>query len=180
MPVRVLDFLHSFYPHVRARHCSRLLADYIVGQGYESSQTTYKGGSIRSLFLTLSSLNLVSVHFSTSCSASFLPSFRSGYPKMARARTVALVASALLALAAADTQHCYYPDGTNADAGTSPCNTTAAVSACCDPRDSCTISGLCLGASGWIYRSSCTDRTWTSLACPSQCHIGKSIQVYLL
>jgi hypothetical protein len=101
-------------------------------------------------------------------------------PKMARARTVALVASALLALAAAGTQHCYYPDGTNADAGTSPCNTTAAVSACCDPRDSCTVSGLCLGASGWIYRSSCTDQTWTSSACPSQCHIGKSIQLYLL
>jgi hypothetical protein len=127
-----------------------------------------------SLFLTLSSLSLVSVHFSTSSS------FRPGYPKMARARTVALVASALLALAAGDTQHCYYPDGTNADAGTSPCNTTAAVSACCDPRDSCTISGLCLGASGWIYRSSCTDQTWTSPACPSQCHVGKSIQFYLL
>jgi hypothetical protein len=101
--------------------------------------------------------------------------FSASSSKMARARIVALVASALLALVAAGTQHCYYPDGTNADAGTSPCNTTAAVSACCDPRDSCTISGLCLGASGWIYRSSCTDQTWTSSACPSQCHIGESI-----
>jgi hypothetical protein len=70
MHVRVL----TFYSHIRPGYCSRILADYIVGQGCESSQTTYKGGPIRRqrLFLTLSSLSLLSVHFSTSCSAELL------------------------------------------------------------------------------------------------------------
>jgi len=80
-------------------------------------------------------------------------------------------ALALISKVVAQT-HCYMPDGTIDDKGTVPCNTTAPVSACCDPRDSCSLSGLCLGASGWIYRSACTDKTWSSPACAAQCHTG--------
>lgn len=92
---------------------------------------------------------------------------------MARAILV-IFATLGLCLTASAQKHCYMPDGTIDDKGTVPCNSTAAVSACCDPRDSCSISGLCLGASGWIYRSACTDSTWTSPACAQQCLIGKS------
>jgi hypothetical protein len=72
---------------------------------------------------------------------------------------------------------CYYPDGT---IGTEhvPCNQTiTGFSACCNPLDSCSLSGICLGASGWDYRGSCTDSSWGSANCPAvewnQCIIGK-------
>jgi hypothetical protein len=77
----------------------------------------------------------------------------------------------LLTAALAQQQHCYMPDGSIAD-DIAPCNSTIALSACCDPRDSCTESGFCLGASGWIYRSGCTDQSWSSSVCPSQCRTG--------
>ncbi|KAH7311880.1 hypothetical protein BKA65DRAFT_574530 [Rhexocercosporidium sp. MPI-PUGE-AT-0058] len=64
---------------------------------------------------------------------------------------------------------CYYPDGIHKEPGHVPCNqTTSSASACCDPRDSCSESGICLGASGWDYRGSCTDQSWTSDNCPGK------------
>lgn len=92
--------------------------------------------------------------------------------KMGRTNFLLFAAFGLLSLTRGDQLHCYMPDGSNADQGTAPCNSTAAVSACCDPRDSCTTSGLCLGASGWIYRSACTDQTWNSPVCAQQCRTG--------
>ncbi|KAH6674699.1 hypothetical protein B0J14DRAFT_699380 [Halenospora varia] len=40
---------------------------------------------------------------------------------------------------------CYYPDGKTVDPNHVPCNQTiSAASACCDPQDSCSTSGICL------------------------------------
>lgn len=69
---------------------------------------------------------------------------------------------------------CWYPDGSTSEPKHSPCNTTVTSSACCDPLDSCSTSGLCLGRTGNAYRGSCTDKTWTAEACPSGCHAGMS------
>ncbi|KUJ14984.1 uncharacterized protein LY89DRAFT_671378 [Mollisia scopiformis] len=71
---------------------------------------------------------------------------------------------------AADSTTCYYPDGVTTEPNHVPCNTTLSTSACCDPLDSCTTSGLCLGRTGFNYRGSCTDKTWTSDNCASGCH----------
>ncbi|KAG4433670.1 hypothetical protein IFR05_010838 [Cadophora sp. M221] len=64
---------------------------------------------------------------------------------------------------------CYYPDGIHKEPSHVPCDqTTSSSSACCDPRNSCSESGICLGASGWDYRGSCTDQSWTSENCPGK------------
>jgi hypothetical protein len=70
---------------------------------------------------------------------------------------------------------CYYPDGVTIDPTHVPCNSTIGTSSCCDPLDSCTTSGLCLGRTGFNYRGSCTDKTWTSFNCPSSCHASTTI-----
>jgi len=71
---------------------------------------------------------------------------------------------------------CYQPNG-NIDTSVVPCNTTINSSACCAPTDSCTTSGLCLGASGYVYRSACTDLTWSSKNCPAICQNGKYLHL---
>ncbi|PVH70648.1 hypothetical protein DL98DRAFT_597644 [Cadophora sp. DSE1049] len=64
---------------------------------------------------------------------------------------------------------CYFPDGTTVEAGHVPCNQTISTpSACCDPLDSCSTSGFCLGRTGLPYRGSCTDQNWGSENCPKQ------------
>ncbi|PQE17390.1 effector OEC112 precursor protein [Rutstroemia sp. NJR-2017a BVV2] len=74
-----------------------------------------------------------------------------------------------LTLAADASSTCWYPDGATAEPGHVPCNQTiSGASACCDPDDSCTTSGMCLGASGWVYRGSCTDSDWESDNCANQ------------
>lgn len=61
---------------------------------------------------------------------------------------------------------CYYPEGVTIEPGHVPCNQTiSGASACCDPLDSCSVSGYCLGRSGWDYRGSCTDQSWSSPDC---------------
>jgi len=75
---------------------------------------------------------------------------------------------------------CWLPDGKSFDnVGMIPCNSTledsTEGSACCDPRDACTTSGMCLGESGYTYRGGCTDSTFTSSNCPSYCLIGNYI-----
>lgn len=63
---------------------------------------------------------------------------------------------------------CYYPDGSS-EPGHVPCNQTiSGESACCDPLDSCSVSGFCLGRSGFVYRGSCTDPTYNSGNCANQ------------
>ncbi|KAM3087452.1 hypothetical protein ACMFMG_001539 [Clarireedia jacksonii] len=74
-----------------------------------------------------------------------------------------------LTLAADASSTCWYPDGITAEPAHVPCNQTiSGASACCDPNDSCTTSGMCLGASGWVYRGSCTDSSWKSGNCANQ------------
>ncbi|KAM3072174.1 hypothetical protein ACMFMG_008630 [Clarireedia jacksonii] len=82
----------------------------------------------------------------------------------------------ILALSACSVQawNCWLPDAVAFDnVGMKPCNTTLADSsegsACCDPRDSCSTSGLCLGRSGYVYRGGCTDSTFGTANCPSLC-----------
>jgi hypothetical protein len=86
-----------------------------------------------------------------------------------------------LTLAADASSTCWYPDGATAEPGHVPCNQTiSGASACCDPDDSCTTSGMCLGASGWVYRGSCTDSNWESGNCANQfpnCTTGKSCNI---
>ena len=69
---------------------------------------------------------------------------------------------------------CYYPDGLESKG--SPCNPTADVSTCCGPGFVCLSNGLCTPGPNdrktydyKFYRSSCTDPTWKSSACPNFC-----------
>lgn len=69
---------------------------------------------------------------------------------------------------------CYFPDGLESRG--SPCNPTADVSACCGPGFVCLGNGLCTPGPNdrktydyKFYRSSCTDSTWKSSACPNFC-----------
>ena len=82
-------------------------------------------------------------------------------------------------MAANDT--CYWPIGTPA-MGFEPCNSTAngAVSACCDlTRSVCTTSSICVGIYGNYYRGACTDRSWLSPSCGSQCVDGLHVPSFL-
>ena len=60
-----------------------------------------------------------------------------------------------------------------------PCNSrfadTSEGSACYDPRDACTTSGMYLGESGYTYRGGSTDQAFTSNNCPSYCLAGNNI-----
>lgn len=89
----------------------------------------------------------------------------------------AIFASLITAAQAAGT--CFYPDGITTAPNHTPCNSTVSESACCDPLDVCTTSGVCLGRTGFNYRGSCTDSTWQSGLCPSICHAGKLLVINL-
>ncbi|KAH0558911.1 hypothetical protein GP486_004460 [Trichoglossum hirsutum] len=74
-------------------------------------------------------------------------------------------------LATADPQ-CYYPNGLVAlDYAYVPCQGTT-FSSCCIPSegDVCLSNGLCYYSKGqYPFRGACTDKTWTSDACPKYC-----------
>ncbi|KAK6500525.1 hypothetical protein TWF481_010868 [Arthrobotrys musiformis] len=68
---------------------------------------------------------------------------------------------------------CYFPDGTRASDHMA-CSPEAEEdedthSACCSVVDNvaCLSSKLCINQNGFVYRGSCTDRTWTDKSCPS-------------
>ena len=63
--------------------------------------------------------------------------------------TAALIAS-VVGIAQAAT--CWYPDGKTQESNHAPCNSTIPDSACCDPADACSESGICLGRTGFNYR----------------------------
>ena len=68
----------------------------------------------------------------------------------------------------------YWPNGTPT-VGFESRNSTAngAVSACCDFTSSiCTASSVCVGLHGNYYRGACTDPSWRSPSCGSQCVDG--------
>ncbi|TVY86343.1 hypothetical protein LAWI1_G008486 [Lachnellula willkommii] len=80
-----------------------------------------------------------------------------------------LLLAPLLIASVNATATCWYPDNKTSEPTHVPCNqTTSTASACCDPNDSCSVSGFCLGQSGWIYRGSCTDQSWDSANCPNK------------
>ncbi|QIX00484.1 hypothetical protein AMS68_006001 [Peltaster fructicola] len=68
---------------------------------------------------------------------------------------------------------CYFPDHTQALNHTS-CNAGAQNSWCCHIDDVCLSNGYCQQTSApWsnrLGRHSCTDKTWSSTACPSYCN----------
>jgi hypothetical protein len=86
---------------------------------------------------------------------------------------ILFLAVAISSTTAASSSLCFYPDGITTDPNHVPCNSTISTSACCDPLDSCTDSGICLGRTGFNYRGSCTDKTWTSSNCASECLAGE-------
>ena len=72
---------------------------------------------------------------------------------------------------------CYYPDKSRATAF-EVCNSTLAGpdgvgSACCAAGDVCTTGGFCLNDAYYPYRGACTDRSWNSNSCASECLNGK-------
>ena len=71
---------------------------------------------------------------------------------------------------------CYYPDKSRATAYEA-CNSTLAGpdgvgSACCASGDICTTGGFCLNGDYYPYRGACTDRSWNSNSCASECLNG--------
>ena len=74
---------------------------------------------------------------------------------------------------------CFAPDDTLVTTW-SPCNSTedGRVSACCELSSSvCTTTGLCVGSAEYFYRAGCTDPSWRSPSCPSQCVTGKPLSL---
>ncbi|KAK3942116.1 hypothetical protein QBC46DRAFT_427782 [Diplogelasinospora grovesii] len=75
------------------------------------------------------------------------------------------------------TPACYMVDGSVAPPSFVPCDTSAAVSACCASNqtnpDICMSSGLCYSTNGdhagFIYANGCTDKTGESSICPHIC-----------
>ena len=83
---------------------------------------------------------------------------------------------ALLFVADTVTAACYYPNGTDRNAGItsdtySPINPEDDVSMCCSNNgDQPRPDGLCMNLLGTIiWRESCTDKTWTSPKCIKLC-----------
>lgn len=71
------------------------------------------------------------------------------------------------------TQTCYWPSGKTAGA-LIPCNETVPVSHCCKDSDVCLSNGLCFSPGlGVLVRRGCTDKSWNSTDCPSNCLAGK-------
>lgn len=71
---------------------------------------------------------------------------------------------------------CYWPDGstvTQTQGNYVPCNDSG-NSTCCLETESCLTNGLCFGGYlEFIYRGACTDRSWSTPACPNQyCPLG--------
>ena len=72
---------------------------------------------------------------------------------------------------------CYFPDKSIAT-GYELCNSTLAGpngsgSACCVTGDICTTGGFCLNDMYYPYRGACTDKSWNSASCATECLNGK-------
>ena len=74
--------------------------------------------------------------------------------------------AAILLINLSYAQTCYYPDSSvSTDI---PCDSTAPDSSCCGSNSFCLSDGLCLNGN-IVTRASCTDNTWASEACATQC-----------
>ena len=72
---------------------------------------------------------------------------------------------------------CYFPDKSIAT-GYELCNSTLAGSngsgsACCVTGDVCTTGGFCLNDMYYPYRGACTDKSWNSESCATECLNGE-------
>ena len=72
---------------------------------------------------------------------------------------------------------CYFPDKSIAT-GYELCNSTLAGpngsgSACCATGDICTTGGFCLNDMYYPYRGACTDKSWNSESCATECLNGE-------
>ena len=79
-----------------------------------------------------------------------------------------------LALLTLAKRQCYFPDG-SVDSSSTPCDTSSDNSACCGPGNACLSNGYCftyVDTMLGLGRQSCTDKTWQSDACPSNCNDG--------
>ncbi|KAG9684337.1 hypothetical protein KCU95_g11978, partial [Aureobasidium melanogenum] len=93
-----------------------------------------------------------------------------------------LLISSLLYVARAE-KRCFDTQGSAiVDGSFVPCNSTAAVSACCATNkgqpDICIQGGLCYATqssySGYIYGNGCTDSTGMDSSCPYACPMAKT------
>ena len=98
---------------------------------------------------------------------------------LAMAGSLVLLLSLLTPLASAES--CYYPNGTDANAGRPaeyyPCAPGSPVSMCCHIGDECRVDGLCLAThfDGNIWRDFCTDPTWKDPSCQKLCVNGTGV-----
>ena len=77
---------------------------------------------------------------------------------------------AFLFQSVAQSQTCYRPSQIFVGSPWTPCNASAEVSYCCSTDDVCLANGYCYGVYlGFLYRPSCTDRTWKDPSCPYYC-----------
>lgn len=69
-------------------------------------------------------------------------------------------------------QSCYAPNGELLPFHTS-CNSTESDSSCCNIGDGCLVNGVCLSSTRkTVYRGGCTDRSYHSGQCPTNCLDG--------
>jgi hypothetical protein len=73
---------------------------------------------------------------------------------------------------------CYNNEGTY-DSSAQVCNSTAAVSTCCNSGDYCMSNGICLGGGGnnLFVLGGCTDQNWSS-PCVKYC-TGSGMRLFL-
>jgi len=76
---------------------------------------------------------------------------------------------AILGLFSTAMARCVFPDGVGVNTDYVPC-TNSEGSNCCHKNDKCRANGFCLSTlNGYHYRGGCTDMTYKSPSCPTQC-----------
>ena len=87
-------------------------------------------------------------------------------------RLMKVVVLLLISLASVTAQNCFWPNGnelTTSDNFIS-CGTDG-HSQCCASGHACMSNGLCFNpAKGSVYRGGCTDKNWSTDACPRMCN----------
>jgi hypothetical protein len=83
--------------------------------------------------------------------------------------TASIISIAIVGLSSTAMAGCVFPDGVSVNTDYVPC-TDSEGSNCCHMNDKCTVNGFCLSVlNGYHYRGGCTDETFESPSCPTQC-----------
>lgn len=80
-------------------------------------------------------------------------------------------------------QSCYWPNGNELAASDNfvSCGADGGDSQCCGAGHACMSNGLCFDAArGSVYRGGCTDKNWTTDACPRICNSMSGMTSLLL